>query len=201
MSTAVLIDSTKTASTIDIICRYNNNCDDAYFDGITLVPSTDSVKYVYNEEGKVVKSVNGSAENVQYTYNDNNLVTKATYYDGSVYEYTYNTCKDVVTETHNKGTAQIYKTTNEYDVRGQIVSVSTEGTTSGSEMIASYTYSTEMASFGKLLTATDTNGDTVTNIYNGTGLYCGLLSSTVGNDGKGCFNVIKKTAKGYTVRH
>lgn len=185
MSTAVLIDSTKTASTIDIICIYNNNYGDAYLDGITLVPSTDSVKYVYNEEGKVVKSVNGSAEFVSYNYSSENLLTSASYYDGSSYSYSYNQYKSPSTEIYRKNGSTLYTTYYTYDTYGNLKKEKTTAYTSGNSMISEYTYSENTAYFGKLLTATDTNGDKTTNIYNGTGLYCGLLSATAGNDGKG----------------
>ena len=46
-------------------------------------------------------------------------------------------------------------------------------------------YSNNTAYFGKLVSETNTEGETTTYAYNGSGIHCGLLAYTVGNDSRG----------------
>ena len=126
-------ESTKTVSTIKVVCAYEKNANTAYFDNLSLVKEV-AQTMAYDADGNLtsVKSTGTNAD--ENTYNNGNLTQVVTGGNGT-FTYTYD-------NNHNLQTAKnsVVKETYTYDSAGNVESsalTKAEGTPSASETINS----------------------------------------------------------------
>ena len=146
--------SKTTVSRIEIIIKYDNNCNNVYFDNISL--SMDEVSsYKYDSNGKVVSVLTSETSEVTATYEAGDLKSMTTKAVGTVTN-TYDSKHNVTSATNGKVTMNYT-----YDSTGNVTTTKLSGT-DGMFMQGTATY-TNYAE--QLSSETYTDGTTISYGY------------------------------------
>ncbi|MHB1153353.1 MAG: hypothetical protein ACYCWE_06110 [Eubacteriales bacterium] len=124
----------KTISYIRVMCRYDYNANNAYFDNISLVREL-AQTYNYNSDGRLTSVAATENDKVDYQYLPNgvDLWKEITGHSGT-YTYSYDSAHNVKFVENNGVTMSM-----SYDSKGNITSNAIKGT-SGSEINTTATY-------------------------------------------------------------
>lgn len=185
ISGLITIPTGEFVKTIKIACIYDNNPGIAYFDNISLVPITDgsAAKYTYNNKG-LIETVVSPVTSTYYEYDEDGNLSREASIDGISTEYEYNNnvltstknltidlplpiaLVDVINENYERTYTQT--TTYTYNEYGLLTQTLTYNENDKSKYVrTTTTYETTSGSkiFGKTLSTTDENSDTIQYIY------------------------------------
>ncbi len=167
-STGISYDANDRIDIITDACEDANTYDFDYLSNNTSITSKydTSVSYIFDSNGQVTSTTNPMGHTINYSYNNDLQVTSASYLnyvDGGSTPETVSTAMSYVdgnleTITAADGTVTTYSNYNSFN-KPLSMSVSKSGETTRT---TTYTYDTAT---GNLLTATDPEGKTTTNVY------------------------------------
>ena len=154
--TVVPKETTKTVSSIRVVCAFEGNANAAYFDDISLLRETAQTMR-YDDDGNLVSVESPGLEEDTNTYSGGNLIQTVTGGNGT-YEYTYDT-----TYKHRlkSVTNDLITQSMGYDASGNVTSTTLSG--SGGKTIS--TSAAYGGSQNRLTSITDATGATVTYGY------------------------------------
>ena len=154
--TVVPKETTKTVSSIRVVCAFEGNANAAYFDDISLLREAAQTMR-YDDDGNLVSVESPGLEEDTNTYSGGNLIQTVTGGNGT-YEYTYDT-----TYKHRlkSVTNDLITQSMGYDASGNVTSTTLSG--SGGKTIS--TSAAYGGSQNRLTSITDATGATVTYGY------------------------------------
>ena len=186
--TVVPKETTKTVSSIRVVCAFEGNANAAYFDDISLLREAAQTMR-YDDDGNLVSVESPGLEEDTNTYSGGNLIQTVTGGNGT-YEYTYDT-----TYKHRlkSVTNDLITQSMGYDASGNVTSTTLSG--SGGKTIS--TSAAYGGSQNRLTSITDATGATVTYGYGNVDSQMMALPTSI-TDPKGYNNIGQR--KSHTVR-
>jgi RHS repeat-associated protein len=160
--------SDKAFTSIKVYCRFYDNVNNAYFDGIRLYKEEFGDSFTYDADGNLVSAVDLAKQNSGFEYSVANDLTKATDPKGKEFDYVYDTKHNVTSAT--TPTNVVYSFT--YDSNGNPLTTKIGSTSDATLYIDSSATYTDNNNY--LNTLTDPSGNTIVNTWEPTK---GLLST------------------------